>query len=70
MKTIKAVIFVALLLIASASAVSLFLCMCACEVSDLIEYIKMVTLSALAFGASALFIKYLYGRWYSNNDAR
>ena len=64
MKTIKAIVFGALILTATVSAFWLMCCMCAVEVNDMMAFLKSFVLSAIALGGSVLAIKHLYERWY------
>lgn len=64
MKTIKAIVFGALIVTAIVSGATLFCFLGAVEVTDIWHTVKMFVLNALIFGASLLAIEHLYERWY------
>ena len=64
MKTIKAIIFGALIVTAIVTGLTVVLCMCAVDTSDIWEFLKMFFWNAIICGASVLAIRYLYERWY------
>lgn len=64
MKTIKAIVFGALIATATVSGFLLFCFLGTVEITDLWGAVKMFLGSAFTFGVSALAVKYLYERWY------
>ena len=68
MKTIKAIIFGALITVAFVSGFMLFCFLGTVEVYDLWATVKMFMGTSLAFWASVFSLKYLYERWYKRND--
>ena len=64
MKTIKAIVFGALIVTATVSGFLLFCFLGAVEINDFWGAVKMFLNSGFLFGASCLAIKYLYERWY------
>ena len=64
MKTIKAIIFGALIVTAIVTGFMVFMLMCVVDTSDLWAFVKMFLGNAIVCGASSLAIKYLYERWY------
>lgn len=64
MKTIKAIVFGALIVTAIVTGFILVTLLCAVDTSDFWALVKMFLNSGFLFGASCLAIKYLYERWY------
>ena len=64
MKTIKAIVFGALITICSASALMMFIFMGATDVENISEAFKWFAVTFLTLLGSAYAIKFLYERWY------
>lgn len=64
MKTIKAIIFGALIVTVTVSGFMLFCTLGAVDAPDLWGFVKMFLIYSVIFGVSALSVKYLYERWY------
>ena len=64
MKTIKAIVFGALVLVCTISTIMAFLFVCATDVSKIGEFLKWVSIDIAILVASGYAIKFLYARWY------